>query len=82
MKTLNDTKQYTFNKFLETFLIGFIIFYYWDYLKGYIKYKNGKSSLLQYSSRTGGLPERSLPKLFIRARKDGVGSGIIKSDDV
>ena len=31
-----------FQQMLETLLIGFIILYYWDYLKGYIKYGHGK----------------------------------------
>lgn len=38
-----------FQQMLETFLIGFIILYYWDYLKGYIKYKNGR--IAYYSIR-------------------------------
>ena len=40
-----ETKRHEtihFQQMLETLLIGFIILYYWDYLKGYIKYKNGK----------------------------------------
>jgi thiamine transporter ThiT len=35
-----------FQQMLETFVIGFLILYLWDYLKGYIKYGNGKSAYL------------------------------------
>jgi len=44
-----ETKRHEtihFQQMLETFLIGFIILYYWDYLKGYIKYKNGRIAYL------------------------------------
>ena len=47
-----ETKRHEtihFQQMLETLLIGFIILYYWDYLKGYIKYKNGK--IAYYSIR-------------------------------
>ena len=40
-----ETKRHEyihFQQMLETFLIGFVILYYWDYLKGYIKYRHGK----------------------------------------
>lgn len=31
-----------FQQMLETFLIGFVILYCWDYLKGYVKYRHGQ----------------------------------------
>jgi len=40
-----ETKRHEyihFQQMLETFLLGFIILYYWDYLKGYIKYNHGR----------------------------------------
>ena len=43
-----DTKRHEtihFQQMLETFLIGFIILYYWDYARGYFKYcKDGKAA--------------------------------------
>lgn len=40
-----ETKRHEyihFQQMLETCLIGFVILYYWDYLKGYIKYRHGQ----------------------------------------
>jgi len=40
-----ETKRHEtihFQQILETLVIPFIILYYWDYLRGYIKYKDGK----------------------------------------
>ena len=42
-----ETKRHEtihFQQMLETGLVGFIVLYYWDYLMGYIKYKNGKTA--------------------------------------
>ena len=33
-----------FQQMLETFVIGFLALYLWDYLKGYIKYKDGRTA--------------------------------------
>jgi hypothetical protein len=30
-----------FQQFLETGVVGFVALYFWDYLHGFIKYKNG-----------------------------------------
>lgn len=35
-----------FQQMLETFVVGFLALYFWDYLKGYIKYGSGKSAYL------------------------------------
>jgi len=43
-----ETKRHEtihFQQMLETFVLPFIIFYYWDYLKGYFKYcRNGRAA--------------------------------------
>ena len=35
-----------FQQMLETFVIGFLALYLWDYIKGYIKYGNGRTAYL------------------------------------
>ena len=34
-------------QYVETFFIGFVLIYFWDYLKGYIKYRDGKKAYMQ-----------------------------------
>lgn len=33
-----------FQQFLETGFVGFLLFYLWDYIRGYAKYKNGSKA--------------------------------------
>jgi len=33
-----------FQQMLETFVVGFLVLYLWDYLRGYIKYRDGKTA--------------------------------------
>ena len=35
-----------FQQFLETFFIGFLILYFWDYLVGYLKFKDGQKAYM------------------------------------
>jgi hypothetical protein len=51
-----------FQQMLETLLIGFIILYYWDYLKGYIKYKNGKVAYYSIRAEQEAYHKASLPR--------------------
>jgi hypothetical protein len=40
-----ETKRHEtihFQQMLETFVIGFLALYLWDYIKGYLKYRSGK----------------------------------------
>jgi hypothetical protein len=58
-----------FQQMLETFLIGFIILYYWDYLKGYIKYKkDGKQAYYSIRAEQEAYHKDSLPN-YLNERK-------------
>ena len=50
-----------FQQMLETFLIGFVILYYWDYLKGYLKYKNGRIAYYSIRAEQEAHHRASLP---------------------
>ena len=79
-----ETKRHEtihFQQMLETFLIGFIILYYWDYLKGYIKYKNGRVAyLVSEQNRKPTIKPRS--NFIQKSERGGDGFGIIKSNDI
>ena len=60
-----ETKRHEtihFQQMLETLLIGFIILYYWDYLKGYIKYKNGTVAYYSIRAEQEAYHKASLPR--------------------
>ena len=67
-----ETKQHEtihFQQMLETFLIGFIILYYWDYIRGYFKYcKNGKAAYYSIRAEQEAYHKASLPK-YLEERK-------------
>ena len=66
----NKTRHETihFQQMLETFLIGFIILYCWDYLKGYIKYKNGRVAYFSIRAEQEAYHKASL-KFYTEERK-------------
>ena len=58
-----------FQQMLETLVIGFLILYLWDYLRGYIKYGNGKSAYLGIRAEQEAYQEEdSVPCLNDRRR--------------
>jgi len=66
-----ETKRHEtihFQQMLETFLIGFIILYYWDYLKGYVKYKNGRVAYFSIRAEQEAYHKASL-KFYTEERK-------------
>ena len=67
-----ETKRHEtihFQQMLETFLIGFIILYYWDYLRGYFKYcKNGRAAYFSIRAEQEAYHKASLP-FYIKERK-------------
>ena len=40
-KRLKRHETIHFQQMLETLVIGFLLLYLWDYVRGYVKYKNG-----------------------------------------
>lgn len=58
-----------FQQMLETFVIGFLILYLWDYLRGYIKYGNGRAAYLGIRAEQEAYQEEgSKPYLNQRTR--------------
>jgi len=61
----NETKRHEtihFQQMLETFVVGFLVLYLWDYLRGYIKYRDGKTAYFciraeQEAHHMASLPE-------------------------
>jgi hypothetical protein len=67
-----ETKRHEtihFQQMLETLVIGFVILYYWDYLKGYIKYcKDGKAAYYSIRAEQEAYHKASLPT-YLQERK-------------
>ena len=66
-----ETKRHEtihFQQMLETLVIGFLILYYWDYLKGYIKYKNGRVAYYSIRAEQEAHHRASLPN-YLSERK-------------
>ena len=66
-----ETKRHEtihFQQMLETFLIGFVVLYYWDYLKGYLKYKNGKRAYYSIRAEQEAHHKDTLPS-YLSDRK-------------
>ena len=57
-----------FQQMLETFVIGFLALYLWDYLWGHIKYRNGRVAYLSIRAEQEAYGKAFLPD-FLSKRK-------------
>jgi len=58
-----------FQQMLETLVIGFLALYLWDYLKGYLKYKDGHTAYLSIRAEQEAYQEEDLQPYLNERRR-------------